>query len=104
VMPYTTEEANSIFIKESVFKGQWPEYKEIASGSDYAINGMLFSSKIADIGYESLGAFLNSIISEVRKAKAKEKKALNYEISSININVPEEYYKATLSSKEELMH
>ncbi len=103
VIPYTSEEINEMFEKESIFAKGWPEYKEIATGSDYAINGMLFSSKIADIGYENIGAFLNSIISEVRKAKAKEKKALNYEISSININVPEEYYSVTLSSKEELM-
>jgi len=103
IMPYICEEENSLFSKHSIFKEEWPKHTTTSSSPDYVINGILFKNEIADIGYESAGAFLNSIISEVRKAKAKEKKALNYEISSININVPEEYYSVTLSSKEELM-
>jgi leucyl-tRNA synthetase len=104
IMPYLCEEENSLFSKHSVFKEEWPKFSEKElRGSDFVINGILLSGNIAGTDYENMGAFLNSIISEVRKAKAKEKKALNYEISSININVPEEYYSVTLSSKEELM-
>jgi hypothetical protein len=39
----------------------------------------------------------------VRKSKAKEQMALNKEIASIIINVPEEYYKTVIAAKDELM-
>lgn len=103
VIPFVSEEANSMFGKESVFLDGWPKYAKISASPDYVINGIIFRNEIAEVGYEGIGAFLNSIISEVRKAKANDKKALNYEISSIIINVPEEYYNVTISSKEEIM-
>ncbi len=103
IVPHATEELYSNMKKESIFKEKFPEYFERKAPVDFVINGIVFKSGIIKVDYESTGAFINSIISEVRKAKAKEKKALNLEIASINIKVPEEYYNATLSSKEELM-
>ena len=103
IIPHAVEELHLRTNKESIFREQFPAYTELNQPSDYVINGIIFKNEIAEVSYESAGAFLNSIISEARKAKAKEKKALNHEISSININVPEEYYSITLSSKEELM-
>ncbi|MDE1871260.1 MAG: valine--tRNA ligase [Candidatus Micrarchaeota archaeon] len=103
IMPHASEELFSKMKGSSIFLEGFPENLDIRSGSDYVINGIIFKSAVVGIDYESVGAFLNAIISDVRKAKAREKKALNFEITSININVPEEYYKATLSSKEELV-
>ncbi len=104
IMPFLCEEENEgFFTNRSLFEEEWPKYTEPPTGAGYAINGVISKGGSVAIGYESAGAFLNSIISEVRQAKAKGKKALNYEISSININVPEEYYSVTFSSKEELM-
>lgn len=102
IIPHAVEELHWSIKKESIFKEHFPEHSDRKSNQDFIINGILFKSSVL-IDYESIGALLNNIISEVRKAKAKEKKALNYEITSININVPEEYYSVTLSSKEELM-
>ncbi len=102
VIPFVCEEINeSMKSRESIFGGNFPVYVERARGSDYAINGIIQRSSI-EADYESLGGLLNQIIGDVRKAKSGAKKALNYEISSININVPEEYYKVSLYSKDEL--
>ncbi|MGI0100354.1 MAG: valine--tRNA ligase [Candidatus Micrarchaeaceae archaeon] len=103
VMPHAAEELYHGMSKESVFSQRFPEYMEMEGPSSYVMNGIVFKSAMVIVDYESTGALLNGIISDIRKAKAKAKKALNFEIASININVPEEYYKATLSSKEELM-
>jgi valyl-tRNA synthetase len=103
IMPHASEELYSQVNKNSIFKQAFPEYVEKKAPADYVMNGIVFKSGLVDADYENVGAFINNIISDIRKAKAKEKKALNYEVTSININVPEEYYKATLSSKEELM-
>lgn len=102
-IPFVCEEMSASFNRESVFKQQFPVSANIEAPGDYVINGILQRANV-EVDYENVGALLNSIISEVRKSKAAAKKALNFEISSININVPEEYYKAILSSKEELMH
>jgi valyl-tRNA synthetase len=103
VIPFVCEEINSTDSKRSIFDEKFPTFTEKIPSNSYSINGLVFKSAVVDVDYANSGAFLNAIISDVRKAKAKEKKALNYEITSININVPEEYYKVTLSSKEELM-
>ncbi len=101
-VPFVCEEIHTMLANGSIFNEDFPTYTQKLSGSDYAINGVVFKSAIVDIDYENAGALMNLIISYVRKAKAKEKRALNFEIASININVPEEYYRAALSSKEEL--
>jgi len=102
IIPHAAEEINSLFNKEGLEKSSFPVYKDKGSPSDYVINGVLFKSGIVDMNYENSGAFLNNIISDVRKAKAKERIALNKQIASININVPEEYYKVVNTAKEEL--
>jgi valyl-tRNA synthetase len=103
VIPHICEEINFKFDKESIFLKEWPRYSDLPKGPDYVLNGVVYTNGPVHIEITSTGAMLNAIIAEVRRAKASVKKALNYEISSININVPEEYYTATLSSKEELM-
>ncbi|MGD0510333.1 MAG: valine--tRNA ligase [Candidatus Micrarchaeaceae archaeon] len=103
ITPHTSEELHSQTKKGSIFKESFPEYVETKNRSDYTINGIVFRSAVIDVDYESAGALINKVISDVRKAKAAAKKALNFEISSININVPAEYYTAVSSSREELM-
>jgi valyl-tRNA synthetase len=103
VIPHICEEINFMFDKESIFLQGWPKYSEPVRGPDYVINGIVYRNEFAYIDVGDAGTMLNAIIADVRKAKAAAKKALNYEISSININVPEEYYTITFSSKEELM-
>ncbi len=102
VIPFISEE---IYLqmknKESVFQKMFPQYAEREKGPDYVINGLVQKSSV-EFDPEDTGIILNDIISEVRKGKAKSKIALNKEISSININVPEQYYSAVVSSKEEL--
>ncbi|HUC39008.1 MAG TPA: valine--tRNA ligase [Candidatus Acidoferrum sp.] len=102
VIPFTCEEVNQMFNKGSVFDGAFPEYKERKGKSDYVINGLIFSSSVVDADIEGTGALLNNIIAEVRKEKARNRLALNKEITSININVPEEYYNAVVASQDEL--
>jgi valyl-tRNA synthetase len=101
-IPFMSEEINSMFEKGSIFEKEFPKYVERKQPTSYIINGFVFTSSILQVDTESIGALLNNIISEVRKAKAKDKLALNHEITSININVPGEYYSAIDSSKEEL--
>jgi valyl-tRNA synthetase len=103
VMPHIAEELNTMFSKKSIFSEEFPQSSESEHGSDYIINGVVFKSAIEDIDLGTAGTFLNSIIAEVRKSKAKEQMALNKEIASIIINVPEEYYKTVIAAKDELM-
>ena len=103
VLPFVCEEINMSFTKESIFLKPFPTFVEKPSPKGYVING-IFQKSVIEIDYENTGVLLNNIISDVRKAKAAEKKSLNFEIASININVPEEYYNAILSSQEELLH
>ena len=103
VMPFTIEEINSMFSNKSIFLERMPKYIEPPSKNDYVINGIIFSSVILNINEpDSIGALLNDIIAEVRKAKASMRIALNKEITAININVAEAYYSAVSSSKTEL--
>ena len=102
VLPFVCEEINSSFSQNSIFLEKFPVFAEKQKRAGYMING-IFQKSAIEVDYENVGALLNNIISDVRKSKGKEKKALNAEITSININVPEEYYNAILSSKEELM-
>jgi valyl-tRNA synthetase len=102
IAPHAAEEANSLFSGESVTVARMPEYKEKPSPADYVINGLVFGSSLPDMDYENAGAFINGIISDIRKQKSTGKIALNHPITSININVPEEYYKATEEAKEEI--
>ncbi|MCL4379784.1 MAG: valine--tRNA ligase [Candidatus Marsarchaeota archaeon] len=102
VIPFTCEEIHQMFDKGSLFEKPFPEYKERPEPTDYILNGLVFSSVRVQADPESLGAVLNDIISQVRKAKATQKLALNKEIASININVPGEYYSAVVASQDEL--
>lgn len=102
VIPFISEEINSWFNKGSILEQSFPAFKERPTKSDYVINGFIFKSGIVDVDAENAGAFINQVISEVRKQKAKNRIALNKEITSININVPDEYYNATLTAKEEI--
>ena len=102
VMPFTCEEMNSKFTEKSIFSMKFPEYKKRDSPSDYVINGIVFKSAIVDIEPDSVAVMLNNIISQVRRAKASARLALNKEIASININVPEQYYNAVAASEEDL--
>ncbi|MGI0134080.1 MAG: class I tRNA ligase family protein, partial [Candidatus Micrarchaeaceae archaeon] len=103
IIPHVTEEVNSMFVSDrSITLEEFPKHTERKSPPDYVINGIIFNSDIIDEDYENVGAFLNTIIAEVRKAKARARIALNKEIASININVPEEYYKAAIAAKGEI--
>ncbi len=103
VMPHIAEELNTMFGKSSIFANDFPQCSEKEHGSDYIINGVVFKSAIEDIDTGTVGTLLNSIITEVRKSKAKDRMALNKEIASIIIKVPEEYYNTTIAAKDELM-
>jgi valyl-tRNA synthetase len=102
IIPYVSEEINSWFSKNSIFEGSAPQYVEEIETSDYVINGLLFEEGFVKIDYEDIGAFVNNVIGEVRKRKSEAHMALNAEISTININVPEAYYKVSLLSKGEI--
>ncbi len=102
IIPYVSEEINSWFSKSSIFEGSAPQYVEEIETSDYVINGLLFEEGFVKIDYEDIGAFVNNVIGEVRKRKSEAHMALNAEISTININVPEAYYKVSLLSKGEI--
>jgi len=101
VMPFICEEINQMFNKGSIFADAFPAYVEKQQGSNYVINGLVQKSAV-EINHEDVGVLLNMIISAVRKEKAKARIALNHEITSININVPEEYYSAVVASQDEL--
>ncbi len=102
IAPHICEEINSRFSKDSIFRGEFPKHMEKPEGPSFVINGVIFSSDIVEVDYGSAGALLNDIVADVRKAKAAQRLALNKEIASININVPEEYYKAVEIGKSEL--
>ncbi len=102
IAPHAVEEVNSLFSAKSITIASMPVYKERSRPSDYVINGLVFSNELFDVDYEAAGTFVNNIISEVRKQKSRGKLALNKPITSININVPEEYYKATEAAKSEI--
>ncbi len=102
--PFVCEEINSMMgNKKSIFTQQFPSYTEESSPASYAINGLVFRSAVLDIDYINAGAFINGIISEVRKQKAQGRVALNRELTSININVPDEYYNAVLVARADIM-
>ncbi|MFI5412642.1 MAG: valine--tRNA ligase [Candidatus Micrarchaeales archaeon] len=101
VIPFLCEEINSTMNKGSIFEQKFPAFAEKIKGSDYVINGLIQRSAV-DMDYENTGAVLNDVITEVRKEKAKNRLALNKEITAININVPDEYYNAVVASKDEL--
>ncbi|MDE1856956.1 MAG: valine--tRNA ligase [Candidatus Micrarchaeota archaeon] len=102
VMPYTAEEINAEYSQVSLFEGGLPPHRPREPGSGYIINGVVFRSAVMDFDYTKVGAVLNDIIADVRKAKAAKRISLNKEITSINIKVPEEYYTAVLASKDEI--
>jgi valyl-tRNA synthetase len=80
----------------------FPAHTERKENADYVINGLVFKSAVVDVDYENAGAMLNNVISDVRKAKASHKLALNKPITLININVPDAYYNTVLAAREEL--
>ncbi len=101
VIPFVCEEVNGMFSSESIFEQKFPTYAKKPEAGSYVINGFIQKSTV-QFDYEDVGAILNDVIAEVRKEKAKNRIALNKEISSININVPEEYYSAVSVVKDEL--
>ncbi len=101
VIPFVSEEINSELNKGSIFEQKFPVFAEKAQQNDFVINGLIQTSPIKD-DYENVGALLNNVIAEVRKEKAKNRLALNKEITAININVPDEYYNAVVDSTDEL--
>ena len=101
VIPFAAEEANALFSKKSIFEAKMPEYADIGADGSYVINGLVQKSPVVEDA-SNIGTFLNLIIAEARKEKAKNRIALNHEITSININVPEEYISAVLDSQDEL--
>jgi valyl-tRNA synthetase len=103
IAPHATEEINSMFSKESLMGQKFPVHKEAPHNMDYVINGVVFQSDIVDIDFADVGALLNNVIGEVRKAKAKEHMALNSEIKGIEVTVPRQYLKALEQSKSELI-
>ena len=102
IIPFVAEEINETLGNESLMAQQMPKYAEKKSGADYVINGVVFSSAIVDIDYEDAGTMLNNVIGEVRKQKAASRIALNKQISSIHINVPEAYYNVVKGYSAEL--
>ncbi|HUY70306.1 MAG TPA: valine--tRNA ligase [Candidatus Baltobacteraceae bacterium] len=102
IIPHAAEEVNAMFERGTLTAGSFPQHVERPRAPDYVINGLVYANELVDVDYEDAGAFVNGIISEVRKAKASGRIALNKEISSINIKVPEEYYKATMTAVEEV--
>ncbi len=102
VIPHAAEEVNSMFSQESIFLEAFPVYAEKPSPADYIINGLIFKSSIVEVDYEEAGALANDIVSDVRKAKAARKIALNKPITLININVPDAYYNTVLSAANDI--
>ncbi len=102
LIPHVAEEINSTFSKKSVFTRKFPEYTERNAPTDYVINGLVFKSAIVDNDYEEVGALLNAIVADVRKYKASNRIALNKEVTSIDIKVPETYYKAVEYARPEI--
>ncbi|MEM0159655.1 MAG: valine--tRNA ligase [Candidatus Micrarchaeaceae archaeon] len=86
IMPFATEELFSKLGKGSIHMQDFPK----------ADTSMLNPS------YEVAGAYLNAIIAAVRKERTKKKLALNYPITKMIINVPEEYYSLLERNKSEL--
>ena len=102
IAPHICEEINSRFSAKSIFTEEFPKYAEKPEGPSFVLNGVVFSSDIVEVDYSSAGVLLNDIIADVRKQKAAQRLALNKEITSININVPEEYYKAVEIGRSDL--
>ena len=100
-IPFISEEVNSMFSSKSIFEEKLPEYVEMPDEPSFVMNGLLFASSFEQ-DPEVYGEVLNEIIAEARKQKAKAKIALNKPITSININVPEEYYTAVVVSQEDI--
>jgi valyl-tRNA synthetase len=102
-VPFVCEEINAMFDSEkSIFEQGFPAYAESGEPSSYVINGFVFKSAVLDIDYVNAGAFVNGIIGEIRKQKAQGGIALNRELATININVPEEYYNAALVARPDI--
>lgn len=102
IIPHVAEEINSMFTDKSIFTNTFPHHEKRESKSDYIINGLIFKSAIVDFDYADAGAMLNIVIAEVRKQKASKRMALNKEVTTINIKVPDSYYKVVSVAKSEL--
>ncbi len=103
VIPFAAEEINAMFSKRSIFLSKLPKYAERPAESSYVVNGVLFSTPTPKLDHDGIAKLLNSIISDVRKAKSTQRIALNKEITSINIYVPKGYHNALHGSANELM-
>ncbi|MGC8710614.1 MAG: valine--tRNA ligase [Candidatus Micrarchaeia archaeon] len=53
-------------------------------------------------GAEENGKILNNVIGTIRREKTKNKLALNYRLTTIVINLPEEYYKLIEKNKKDI--
>ncbi len=101
VIPFVSEELNSMFNKGSIFEQKFPVFTERPHPADYVINGVIQRSNI-EIDYDSVGIALNQIIGDIRKQKAQARIALNKEITSILINVPDTYISAVEAASDEI--
>lgn len=84
--PFVTEEIYSAFFGKSIHSSEWPACEE-----EY-IN----ESK------ENIGVALHSILSEVRKFKASKTLALNEDVSSAEITLPQSLLGETAAIEEEI--
>ncbi len=76
IIPHATEELYTKMKKASVHVQEFPK------GDESLINAKA----------DEEGAYLNGIISAVRKERTKNSLALNYPLTAITINMPEKYY------------
>ena len=102
VAPHAAEEINSMISDASIFEGGLPEHTEQHGGADYVVNGVVFRSNIMSTDLAQTGALLNDIISDVRRAKAQARIALNHEIGSISVTVPQPFFDQVGQARDEL--
>ncbi|MEM3416359.1 MAG: class I tRNA ligase family protein, partial [Candidatus Micrarchaeaceae archaeon] len=86
IIPFSTDELFSKLERNSIHLQEFPKADASAINPEYA----------------ATGAYLNAIIASVRKERTKNKLALNYPITKMIINVPEEYYSLLERNKPEL--
>ncbi len=86
IMPFATEELYTKLLKKSVHRELFPVH----------------DAKAIDVNAEEEAAYLNGIIAAIRRAKTAERLALNYELTRIIINLPDEYYSLVDREKGEI--
>ncbi|MGC9205358.1 MAG: valine--tRNA ligase [Candidatus Micrarchaeia archaeon] len=86
IIPYSTDYLYRRLNNKSVHLQTFPEEddKQISAGA------------------EENGKILNNVIGTIRREKTKNKLALNYRLTTIVINLPEEYYKLIEKNKKDI--